>query len=38
MAGKKDRRERRRKYTAPELKKGDNLRRISAGTLTSTPA
>jgi hypothetical protein len=30
MAGKRDRRERRRKYAAPELKKGGSLRRITA--------
>ena len=30
MAEKKDRRERRKKYVAPELKKGENLRRITA--------
>ena len=30
MAEKKDQRGRRRKYTAPELRKGENLRRITA--------
>ena len=37
MAEKRERRERRRKYAAPELKKGENLKRISAVTIGSTP-
>jgi hypothetical protein len=37
MAEKKNRRERRRRYTAPELKKGENLRRVTAS-IGSRPA
>jgi len=38
MAERKDRRERRRKYATPELKKGGSLRRITAQGTSSTDA
>ena len=41
MAEKKERRERRKRYVSPELKKGEDLRRIAAAAVTiggSTPA